>query len=87
MPGCNFSRPAAAPTTRANATFDDANAVVTQLQTSLLPAIQQAPHIQSVNSILVGANPLNVRIAQSGAGLRATVSDARPLSGPARAVD
>ncbi|HEV7606641.1 MAG TPA: hypothetical protein VGO61_04855 [Steroidobacteraceae bacterium] len=59
---------------RANAMFADANAVVTQLQTSLLPAIQQAPHIQSVNSILVGANPLNVRIAQSGAGLRATVS-------------
>jgi hypothetical protein len=59
---------------RANAMFADLNAVVTQMQTSLLPAIQQAPKIKKVNSLNVSANPANVRISQSPAGLRATVS-------------
>jgi hypothetical protein len=59
---------------RANAMFADMNAVVTNLQTTLRPAIEQAPKVKKVNTFLVTANPANVRIEQTPAGLRATVS-------------
>jgi hypothetical protein len=59
---------------RANAMFADVNAVVTQLQTSLRPALEQAPKVKKINTLVVSANPANVRIEQTPAGLRATVS-------------
>jgi len=59
---------------RANAMFADVNAVVTQMRTTLLPALAQVPKVKKINSLSVDANPTNVRISQTPAGIRATVT-------------
>jgi hypothetical protein len=59
---------------RANAMFADVNAAVTQLKTTLIPVLAQTPKVKTVRTLTVSANPLNLRISQSPAGLRTTVS-------------
>jgi len=65
---------------RANAMLADVNAVVTRLQTTLIPILQQTPKVKTIRSLVVTANPANVRISQSPAGLRATVSGLKAVA-------
>jgi hypothetical protein len=75
---------------RANGMFAAVEAARTQLKARLLTSMQQISEVKTINTFDVTANPLNVRISQTPAGLRAIVSgikanasgELKPSAGP-----